>query len=477
MIEVTVFRKMRKDFNSTKIPNIGDFEFSNIYSCALWDDCSVQSPVIIISADLAVNMAGYNYAFIPSFNRYYWITNIRFNDGRWFLHLSCDVLASFKNDIGTSNQYIIRSESDYDENITDTAYTPTGGKGQSFNLTTNPFATNMSNGNFVIGITSASPTIGSNRYVVMNENQLSAFCSQLMGSGDYLNLDSEDLSSAMVKTILNPIQYIQSVRWFPFTISGTTAGTTIFFGWWIIQASHGDLLTSSELRRDFEFTIPIPKHPQISTHGAYLQKSPYSQYRIQLPILGYVDLDSNLLYGYTGLRVKYTVDLVTGLAYVSISAYESGGDRETDVYITSCQIGIDIPIAQITTDFLSAAKGAGGLASGLAQALTGNIAGGISTIINGAIDAGISSQTPIPAFLGAPGNLASFSIRPRLDLISQEMTDTAFGLYGRPLCAIRQINTLSGFIMCNAPHLELPNATSTELEQAETFLSSGFRWE
>ena len=59
-------------------------------------DTSVTSPVIEInSIDPSVN-----YAYIPKYNRYYYIDDIVYLTGkRCELHLHCDVLESFKNDI------------------------------------------------------------------------------------------------------------------------------------------------------------------------------------------------------------------------------------------------------------------------------------------------------------------------------------------------------------------------------------------
>lgn len=478
MIEVTFFRNMRKEVNSTAIPSGGNFDNSVLYSCALFDPCSVQNPKIWLNAGMA-DIHDFNYAYIPHFDRYYWVSDLQFVDGRWLASLSCDVLASFKNDIGASTQYVLRSASDYNENIIDTIYTPTGGKFELQQTITNPFATALDGGTFVIGYTSASPVMGSNAYAIMTSAQMTIFLSQLMGNTNYLNLDNTDLSSDVAKAILNPIQYIQSIKWFPFSITGATPSSYMFFGWWIISAAHSDILLSDSFRRNITFSFPIPKHPLSGTRGKYLNLSPYSQYRLFLPIVGYVELPASLLYDYNGLTVEYHVDLITGIAHVSIYSYTSDASLTSNyIYQTDCNLAIDIPFAQISVDKMGAASGAvGSVAGAIGDFISGNIAGGIQTLVNGGIDAYSKSITPIPAFSGGVGNLGAYAEKPVLSNIYQMITDEAYDMYGRPLCEKRQLNTLSGFTMCATPHLAIPGATSAESEQVVNYLQTGFFWE
>lgn len=474
MVEVTLFRNMRKDVNSTERPDGTNTDRSTVYACALFDPCSVQSPRIWIASPEMADMHDYNYAYIPHFSRYYWVTDLSFTDGRWLFSLSCDVLATYKYQIGASEQYVLRSESEYNEDITDTLYTPTGGRAEGFTSITSPFSPNLSNGTFVIGYSSASPTVGSNNYAAMTAGQLTTFLSILMGSGSYLNLNTDELSLETAKLILNPLQYIQSVKFFPFTITGGSPSTYLWVGWWLITASvsHADL--QYNLTREITMTLPIEKHPQAATMGAYLNKEPYTQYRLLLPVLGYVDLPASLLYGFNGLRVKYTVDLVTGQAEIDITAYESGGDRECDIYHTSCQLAVDIPVAQIMVDTIGAGKSAVNTIAGGISAVLG---GGISGLINGAIDTAVKMVTPIPSFMGSAGNFNAYTVRPRLSCLTQEVTGPAFNLFGRPLCEKRVINTLSGFTMCGKAHLALEGATRAEIEEAERYLNEGLRYE
>lgn len=479
-INVNIYYNMSKDVNSTALPGGGNFTNMATFPCALFEPCSIVRPILRLQI-AGATLKSANYAYIAEFGRYYWINDIEYRDGYWYLYLSCDTLATYKSQIGQTSQYVLRSQSDKNENIIDTLYVPVGGNSSAFNSApVGPFTDSLASGTFIIGVTSASPNMGSTRYIAMNYGQMTAFLSLLMGTGDYLNLDDSELDSTTAKIILNPIQYIQSVQWFPFSVSGTSANQ-IFFGWWLIDnVQFTDINNPQNLRKSVQFSLPIPKHPQAATRGAYLNLSPYSQYRLLLPVIGSIELPASLMYDMGAIRAEYIVDLVTGRAEIDVYAYDTapGADRERRLLHTTCELGIEIPVAQITRDTISATRvGANSLISGVAGIATGNIMGGISTLVNGAIDAAIATQTPIPSFMGAPGNLTSYAIRPTITNISQEISEDANALFGAPLCQNKIINTLSGFIMCGRAHIQIPGATRAEMDEIESFMNGGFRYE
>ena len=102
--------------NSTKRPTSG----GTSYSCTLLDETSLMNPTFKLS--IASNPIGKNYAYVPDFNRYYFINDIRSYQNFWYIDCTCDVLASFKDTIGAESHYVLRSASNYDEYICDNRY-------------------------------------------------------------------------------------------------------------------------------------------------------------------------------------------------------------------------------------------------------------------------------------------------------------------------------------------------------------------
>lgn len=67
------------------------------YLGSLKSETSITNPVVHLVAD---NPVGYNYAYIPEFNRYYYIDDIvSVRTGLWRISMSVDVLESFKDSI------------------------------------------------------------------------------------------------------------------------------------------------------------------------------------------------------------------------------------------------------------------------------------------------------------------------------------------------------------------------------------------
>lgn len=75
----------------------------------LRDECNLIDPVIEFEYD--TNITASNYAYIPAFNRFYFISSIKVTGKRITVQLHSDVLSSFKNDIKNSTGHITRSAS------------------------------------------------------------------------------------------------------------------------------------------------------------------------------------------------------------------------------------------------------------------------------------------------------------------------------------------------------------------------------
>ena len=77
-------------------------------SGSLRNESNIVNPSITINID---NPTIYNYAYIPEFNRYYFITNyISLRTGIWQINLKSDVLMSFKDSILSSEVLINKTE-------------------------------------------------------------------------------------------------------------------------------------------------------------------------------------------------------------------------------------------------------------------------------------------------------------------------------------------------------------------------------
>lgn len=87
----------------------------------LREESSIINPTILVEHP---NLADYNYAYIPEFKRYYFITEITsVRNNLWRISLKVDVLESFKNDILNLNCIVDKQQNQsYSNNIDDGSY-------------------------------------------------------------------------------------------------------------------------------------------------------------------------------------------------------------------------------------------------------------------------------------------------------------------------------------------------------------------
>lgn len=89
------------------------------------EPCSILNPVVQLATSTitsaGINVYNLNYAYVKTFNRYYFINDITYlNDGLVELSMSVDVLMSYADKILASQQEITRSESVNSQSFIDT---------------------------------------------------------------------------------------------------------------------------------------------------------------------------------------------------------------------------------------------------------------------------------------------------------------------------------------------------------------------
>lgn len=82
-------------------------------SGTLRDDCSIIDPVITVEGIAPSDLKYINYAEIPDFGRYYYVTNIILKGKLFEVHMHIDVLNTYKDQIKPLNAIIARQENRY----------------------------------------------------------------------------------------------------------------------------------------------------------------------------------------------------------------------------------------------------------------------------------------------------------------------------------------------------------------------------
>lgn len=482
------FYKFTKKENSTMIPT-NPFV---VFDCIIKNESAIVNPTIEIVSAMNENPHEWNYCFIPDFNRYYWVAEWSWSNRKWIASLNVDVLSTYKTEIGNFNGYILRSSYQYDGNIVDDFY-PYKAQRQiskqvasfyqwSRNFLDTGDSPAIGNGTFCIQV--AGETY--NDLIALQYSNLETLVGQMNTAvqdnagtqpGKF-NLD--DASFALQQALVNPFQYIKSCMWFPisfgeigdFTLTGLTIGGIPFpnISYRIFPGifNYPDFI-------EFE----IPKHPNVSTRGNYLNVVG-TKYHFYYPPFGYIELDSEKASRYRYVQAYVSLDCTTGIAKCEIGYSNTSGDFTTkfeimDTYIET-QLGVEVQLSQIYKDrFAGYSNALGTVGSAISNLAVGNIPGAIVGAGTG-IMSGIDSMRPHVQTIGSPGGYVS--MKGRATLYSEFMipVDDDNAHHGRPLCVNGQLSNYPGYLMILNGDVDAV-ATREELNQIKSYLEGGFYYE
>ena len=503
-MQIDFYNNFYKKDNSTLRPTVGGAgNLTEVHTVTgiLKEPCSILNPVVSLQ-DTPVQSsipAVCTYAYIPHFFRYYWVKDWKWENGLWVAYLAVDVLASWKTHIGEQSEYILRTDStvNFNGEISDVTYPTTTDIKTISTQYIGPFTpASLSSGCYVVGIISggSNSAIGAISYYAMTDTEFETLKGTLFSDNNLVIMDIitsggqqlvQDLSQEVLKTLYNPYQYIASCMWFPISIADlishnivpSTYVTQINIGWWAYPLT-GYEITYPMMNLD-ETDIALPDHPQSSTRGIYLNYAPYT-FRTLHGRYGTIPLDTAFFKSGDTITIKYNVDLVTGNCRAIV--YRIRGNNTDFVIERLFMLGVPIQIAQVGTDYLGTAVSAINTVPALMAGAIGGVASGIGAV-GGALIAGASGiyntiQSVMPQLetQGANGSFLSSNINTKMVTMFYTIVDEDIGHRGRPLCEIRRIDTLSGFILCAEGDLDL-DVYDEERKQIKSFLTTGFFWE
>lgn len=384
-----MYRGFTKKLNSTMIPVETDVS-KRSYQCNFLDAQSIMNPVIVIE-DTQGNssiMMEFTYAYIPSLSRYYFISNtVVVDNKRWVYYLQVDVLASFKDDIINSRQYVLRSTNMYNDYITDTMY-PTvplsqnqrfynsikaGNVVQAYNNKdgswedVNFFNQNYSSGSVIFGVTGQGNV--SVDYYVATVSNFKSFITAVVRATP-TGVDWGNLPPGVQTTLSNLMQYITFAKWLPFMpLQGNLGGSVsdIYLGTTSIPVTAYRVVAGMS-KQTCKFTLNIPNHPLISQHG-YYNLSPYREVSLFFLPLGIIPIDTAKIWNVSTLYIYYTVDLASAnTEFTVLTSADDNSNLDHILFSSTTNIGVDLSL----TDYSMTMEAA------LASAVTSFVSNAIS---------------------------------------------------------------------------------------------------
>lgn len=448
-----------KPDNSTRFPSGGD-----TYPCLAVEPMSVINPSISFNQGNAWNPTAYNYAYIPDFRRYYWVGDWTCTTGRWYTSLTVDPLASWKSEILSLDEYVIRSASKHDGTIIDSMY-PATTQLRNVISTSNPWpATTLDTGTFVLGMignpAGATGGTGGVKYYVARSNQMNALMNKMLASTEWIG-SVEELSDNLLKCLVNPTQYITSVMWFPIE-PWETGSEQVWAGWWNTLVSIAPYKNAPLMGGSLGV---VPTHPQAS-RGSYLNKSPYTTITIEFPPFGRISLDPDIFTSGTDVRYQILLDPISGMATLQIYAGSIGNG-----IMLQAKIGVSLSVGQSN----SSIAGALGSVYSRASDVAGSLKNGLDQTIfkaAGAIGDAVHTVAGDVNMLGYVGGVESYKLPATMVTRHRYVVESDTMHLGKPLCQKVKLSSLSGFTQVKNFDSNI-GCTSTEHEMIKRYLEEG----
>ena len=450
-----------KEVNSTARPSGS----GSTYPCVVITPCDIINPQLRLQLGTGYNPSTYNYCYVPAWGRYYWINDWIMDGPIWTAVCNVDPLASWKTQIGATSAYVLRAAADYDGDLVDVMYP----------MEANPTVTDTAitkwwsdsdldytEGRFIVGTISVN---GATSYSALTPSEFSHFAAKAF-SDDVFNLVND--KPWLTKAIFDPMQYLASVTWFPFDLQGAGGRTQdVYLGYWFSQVRGLQIATTHEYTR----TVTLPKHPQRATRGAYLDRAPYSNYLLDIRPFGRIALPTDLLAASNSITLSCIVDWISGNAVLRIT--NSSG---VPVAMQESHLGVTVQVSQVLRDYFGGALGAVGSVIGAGVALgTGNITGAITGAAS-AIGSAANMMEPSVTTSGMNSGFSRLYGSRHLTSAFHPSAAEDLAHRGRPLCAVRRLDTLPGYQLCTDTDLQLP-CTRTEMDAIRGYLESGYYFE
>ena len=410
--------------NSTLVPSDGD-----VRDVKLKNATSFLHPSFVLQDD------GYpNYSMCQFAGKYYFIEDITsVRDGLWELTCSIDPLSTYKANILATTAFVEYATVGFNPLIADTRLIQNAAKevvSQAVQLTgttsTNDFRYIMT----VVGKNGSGAGFTSN-YSIATQGALNRLANIFYDNTEILEELKQYWTSAfdcIISCVAVPFQppegSIESI-----SLGGYSTGVS------------GVLLSTTVASWETNVTIPWKWSDFRMLNG-------YTKLKLFLPFVGSVALSTADFFGQTSIRIKHSVDFITGdIIYYIMGSAE--GDRPIITYSGNC--GIKIPVAQYQ-------QNTGAIVGGVTSVLEGYVSGLVSAkpqaslnSLTGLVGVSMEALKSSPSVIGSASSAAMSTPYGTQVILTAEFFNTSVepetvaGIMGRPVMKVMGLSGLSGY--------------------------------
>lgn len=472
-----------KRLNSTKQID-ADVAPSLSTECTLKQPTSTTNPQIIITLVTTVE-PNFFYCAIPALNRKYFVTSCESLLGnRWMFSLHVDVLGTYAGELSATSEYVLRAANAPVSQMIDNQVPMYADSTLQKIAAGRIFTDQTSHGMYVIGLSSANAqgalSGGSVNYYCIGANAMVAVMRQIFNPAlYYTGISVSEMSEQLFKSLFNPGQYIQSVRWFPFQTlpADATLASSIDIGYWSFPLTNGSGFgNSAYVINNTSFVTltgnaTLPAHPDVAAFP-FADFPPYSNRVMHFPPFGDISIDDPRYISAEGVKASYYMlcDLISGQGHLVMFA---GSDFDTYVSKHSAQIGV--PVAYSTyyqgLPELNKANLMAGFAGAVLTDIGSTFSGDLATIA-GKVGNGLLTSSAIAQSGGSAGDSAQYADNPYIVCIFKRLGNIDIEHMGRPLMENRKLSTISGYCSCYDCDFVCP--TTEETNELQSLVKSGF---
>lgn len=444
----TDFIKMN---NSTKRPKTENTYIE--YDGWFKEATSINTPVMQIDISPRTTPLDFIYCYVVELDKYYFIQDIVSRTNIiWDYYLVEDCLATWRDRILNTSQYVLRSlmkKTDKsfvdDQMVLSANYEYHDVKIDGFIDTST-----ITDGCFCLGIQkdgaeSGAFVAGSVSYYIISPASLQKFINALIS----LDLSGDTgLSKMATFSAVNPIQYIVSCVWLPFTLNkiiaqtGNGAESIGVLDWNSGVSGYRVKNTAIFSDRGRVLVSNIPKHPQRAGYGRWVDVQA-SQYALTLRGYGQMALDPIITGDCDEIIGDQYIDVTSGASVLKVYGKWNSDNYTQFQSQMNAQIGISVQLSQIQKDIYATATIMGSTvpiamidAVGGTQALTGAISN-----IAQSLDSAMSASTSIPQ---AAGNVLNDAFSVKEGSVADKVIKAGQHIYNQPMKMVRGYENLHG---------------------------------
>lgn len=472
---VVKFYKFSKKTNSNSIP-AGE---GTRVPVTLKESSSVINPVLIIRSQ---DYPDYNYMYIQTFDRYYFIEDIVYDTGVWVVRGRVDVLASYRSEINDTKSYVIFSDSAANEDIIDNRITVGAGVQYTSKLYDMIGIKSMVTDNGVpVAAGRFGLTVNANKDVAslatggvityyMNPGQFQTFTEELTDPTLWQDFKQffSDVFNSIVELFYIPFDVTQYIE--------ASDLKQIQAGGYDFPNAKGVCSVATDIGvKTKTLTIDLLEDFTLLWKATALE--PARSYYMYFPYCGEKPLDARLFYGSRSIDIDYSMEPRSG----NIQAIVHVAGKVIQEFNGNCKI--DIPLSKEYFRLGALIGGTSGAMTAIAGFASGNVALGATGVLSAI------SSVVTPAEVRSMGGFTGSALGSTLGSDDDKkywqhivLTEASRQVTQRPYIykeviggacnKVFYIGDLTGYCQTSQFSLQC-SATSEEIDQVNRLMDSG----